>query len=514
MQLRYISLLRLIAEAGGDPWAIDNSLQSGRPAQISDLAQAFHDAGRCTTEASTAFAEARRRFEASWNRENGDHPINDSAEVQRATQSLGVQAAQLPKIGVELENIAAALAEAQRTSAGLISTLEARLQQIDNELGDALDLEKNGHLTEAEKHIIDEHITGLESQAITDTKSTLGQLQSIRAGYSDYLQKSLATLRAEDGYDPAPIRGLDDDGQPSRDQHDQNAVNNYNVNQRAIDEALVNGPGGMTPEKADAAARLRDYALATNPAADADARRLASERLDDFATARFSGPLPIDPILGGDARSRARMRLEWQKKLEQGFAGMPPMTPDLVTQMLDNSEQQARVMVTRQAAKALEHEGLSSSAASQVISQMSQGIPISALARDNATLVGVGGAGIEASAGSVSTGAHNLPGSIGVLSAADAEALKRVGRRLGVAGSVADLALSGIEINEGAPAGATLGKAFGGMGGGVAGGWAAGALGGMAFGPGGAFVGGIVGATLGGLGGEKLGGAAGSQFDN
>ena len=115
MQLRYVSIPALIAEAGGDPWAINQSLQAGRPAQISDLAQAFHAAGRCTSESSAAFNEARRRFEASWNRENGDHPINDSAEVQRTTQSLGAQSLQLPKIGVDLENIAAALAEAQRT---------------------------------------------------------------------------------------------------------------------------------------------------------------------------------------------------------------------------------------------------------------------------------------------------------------------------------------------------------------------------------------------------------------
>jgi len=91
VQLRYISIPRLIAEAGGNPWAINESLQSGRPAQISDLAQAFHAAARCTTESSTAFDDARRRFEASRNRENGDHPINDSAEVQRTTQSLGAQ---------------------------------------------------------------------------------------------------------------------------------------------------------------------------------------------------------------------------------------------------------------------------------------------------------------------------------------------------------------------------------------------------------------------------------------
>jgi hypothetical protein len=60
MQLRYISIPLLIAEAGGDPWKINQSLQAGRPAQISDLAEAFHTAGRCTTESNNAFEEARR----------------------------------------------------------------------------------------------------------------------------------------------------------------------------------------------------------------------------------------------------------------------------------------------------------------------------------------------------------------------------------------------------------------------------------------------------------------------
>lgn len=41
MQLRYIGIPLLIAEAGGDPWAIDQSLQAGRPAQISDLGRRF-----------------------------------------------------------------------------------------------------------------------------------------------------------------------------------------------------------------------------------------------------------------------------------------------------------------------------------------------------------------------------------------------------------------------------------------------------------------------------------------
>ena len=207
MQLRYISIPALIAEAGGDPWAVNQSLQAGRPAQIFDLAAAFHAAGRCATESGAAFEEARRRFEASWNRENGAHPINDSAEVRRTTQSLGAQSLQLPRIGAGLENIAAALAEAQRTGAVLVSASETQLQQLDNEIGQALELEKDTHLTAAEISALNALIDALEQQAIDDTASALGQLQSLRNGYSDHLQKSLSTLRT-DGYDPAVIQGL------------------------------------------------------------------------------------------------------------------------------------------------------------------------------------------------------------------------------------------------------------------------------------------------------------------
>ncbi|WP_204802673.1 hypothetical protein [Mycobacterium riyadhense] len=225
MRLQYISIPRLIAEAGGDPWAIDRSLQSGRPSQISDLAQAFHDAGRCSTEANSAFDEARRRFEASWNRENGDHPINDSAEVERITRSLGMQSEQLPKIAIDLENIAAALAETQHTSGVLISTLETQLQDLDRQLGEALDLENSGHLSAVERSIIDQRTSALEHQAIGDTNATLVQIQSTRTGYSDYLQKSLATLRV-DGYDQAPIGDLDASGSPSKAEPEGNRRQN------------------------------------------------------------------------------------------------------------------------------------------------------------------------------------------------------------------------------------------------------------------------------------------------
>lgn len=128
--------------------------------------------------------------------------------MQRVTAALGVQSLQLPKIGVDLENIAADLAEAQRAAAGRIATLESQLQRIDDQLDQALELEHDPRLAAAERSELDALITCLEQDAIDDTASALGQLQSIRAGYSDHLQQSLAMLRA-DGYDGAGLQGLD-----------------------------------------------------------------------------------------------------------------------------------------------------------------------------------------------------------------------------------------------------------------------------------------------------------------
>lgn len=509
-QLDNLDISQVITAAGGDPWAVDDSLQRGRPNQISDLALAFHNAGRCTTESSKAFEEARNRFEASWNRENGDHPINDSAEVQRATQSLGVQADKLPKIGTDLESIAANLAETQRISATQISSLDAQLKDIDGALGHLLHDPHNP----ADTAEIQQRINDLINLADADTKSTLGTLESLRDGYTDQLEKSVTNLRVDDCYDPAPIQGIDDDGKISHDEHDQNAVKNYDTQQRQRDETLVNSPGGMTPEKADAAARLRDFATATDPAASLDARRLASERLDDFAMAHFTGPLPADRVLGSDARTRAQTRLEWQKKFEQGIGGGQQMSPDQVTQLLDDSEQHGRVAIAQQAVKTLERGGLSHAAATGVVRRMSEGTPLGEIAKSQSTTVGLFGAGTEASARSLSTGGHHLPDSFGVVTPAEAETLERLGKRLGVAGSVADVALAGIEVGQGAPAGKTMGQALGGVAGGMGGGWVVGALGGMWLGPGGAFFGGLIGGWAGGWAGGKGGEAIGSQIDH
>ncbi|MEE6179067.1 putative alpha/beta hydrolase [Mycobacterium sp. 050134] len=205
MELRHISAALLIAEAGGDPWFVNAGLQTGRPGEIAGLAQAFYAGGRCTQDASTAFDQARRRFEAAWNGAPGDHPINDSDEVHRVTTELGRQSDQLPKIGVELENIAAALAIAQCDGATSINTLEAQLQDIDRQLGRALSMEDDRTLTEADQPALDALISALERDAIEHAQSALRVLHKIRAEYEGSLNHSLTTLRTE-GYDPTAIR--------------------------------------------------------------------------------------------------------------------------------------------------------------------------------------------------------------------------------------------------------------------------------------------------------------------
>ncbi len=197
MQLRHMSVPFLIAEAGGDPWSTNASLQAGRPVQISALAQAFHDAGVSTAEAGAAFEAARRRFEASWDHRNGEHPINGAAEVQRVTRSLSLQAEQLPRIAVDLESIAAELAEAQRGSTWYLSALEYDLEDIDDEVGQALG--------DDDQCAADD----LRGDAVGETKAIMLLLRQIRDRYTAILEAALTALRTE-GADPAEINGVDE----------------------------------------------------------------------------------------------------------------------------------------------------------------------------------------------------------------------------------------------------------------------------------------------------------------
>lgn len=200
MALTNLNEAELIASAGGDPWAINQSLQAGSPFQISQLAEAFHGAGRHTAEADHAFEDARKRFAAAWNHQDGGHPINDSEEVQRVTKSLGAQSEQLPKIGADLESIAAALADAQKQGAQEIALLDSELRGLDRLIG-AINHDLTLDLPAAEHDKLERLKKAAHVQAVDDVRDAVKQMNSIRNAYSDTLRKSMGALHT-DGYDP------------------------------------------------------------------------------------------------------------------------------------------------------------------------------------------------------------------------------------------------------------------------------------------------------------------------
>lgn len=501
MQLRHLRVPELIAAAGGDPWQADETIQSGSPSEIDELANAFHDAGVCMGETSDEFIEAKKRFEAAWDREDGaGHPINDSDEVNRATSSLHLDQRQFARIAVDLEGVAASLAETQKSSAEAIQSLEASLQQIDNAIENAI--RQNG------AQFDESDLAPLKNMAIQDVRDAFTAIGTDRQRYAGDLTRLSASMQAE-GYTLDAIDNSDGDGVNATDTASKNAAD-YAAGQRAIDEALVASGGTTTPEMEAASARLRDYATITDPTAAPTAIRLAGERLDDFQTARKPpGSLPADPVLGADPQRRALVRGEWQRQLEQGSPWSPPMTPDEATAWMDRQEARARSDAIEKTITALENQGLPHDEATTIVDAASQGVPWSELAYGASVADPL--SAIGKLDGALSSGRHSLP-----WETYSPEALKTVGnigRGLGFAGSLLEVGVALNDWHNGAPAGATFGGLAGSLGGGAAGGALTGFLGGWALGPGGAFVGTVVGGLAGGALGQQGGTTLGANFD-
>jgi hypothetical protein len=297
VHLRHIHKGLLVMFAGGDPWKINASLQKGQPGQISELAEGFHNAGRSTQAADNAFTDARNRLNA-WTHDNGEHPITDSNKVQQVAKALGLQATQLPKIAVNLENVAAALAQAQTTAAGDIATLEARLQYLDDWIGWAEDRIQQDEAAIAETDDEDEiaklrddeascqdGITACEKEAVDDTKTTLQQVTQVRQAYSNALQGAETNLRAE-GFNPAAIQALDADapedqlpGQVPRTGLESGQLNDL---QRATDQAVIDQMAKVRAAQGAVNAAVADVLKNGPGSAQADA---ATERLPQLRKA-------------------------------------------------------------------------------------------------------------------------------------------------------------------------------------------------------------------------------------
>ncbi|QZA08659.1 hypothetical protein K3U94_05035 [Mycolicibacter heraklionensis] len=204
--LQHLNVDDLVAQAGGDPWAIDDSLQAGSPTQINFLAQAFHSAAGSATAAEESFRAAQEHF-TQYNRENGEQPINNGAEVQRVKDSLHATNEQLGQIAADLETIAAALAQARATSRGNIKSLNENLGTADYLIGHYLDLENQGLDRDAD-------IENVRQAAKADTETALHNETFFRNDYSKTLKQALTNLRVKDGYNP-DIRKYDAENQPA-----------------------------------------------------------------------------------------------------------------------------------------------------------------------------------------------------------------------------------------------------------------------------------------------------------
>lgn len=149
-------------------------------------------------------------------------------------------------------------------------------------------------------------------------------------------------------------------------------------------------------------ARQRDEAIVNDPDADPAARQLAQERLDDLRNSQFIGPLQTDPVLGGDARTRAQARRQFQDFLESGqaYPDRPPLTPDQATQMLDRFESQGRERILSGFADQLKAAGMSPPGIQRAIDEVLSG-------KSPRQVIHDAGAGIASWGGALGGGAQS-----------------------------------------------------------------------------------------------------------
>jgi hypothetical protein len=236
-----LSVGDLISAAGGDPWQINDELQAGDPAAINAQADAFHAAAGSATEVENDFTVAKQRFEQGWRHNGVEHPITDSAEVTRATTTLHLQKSQLAKIALDLENVAAALATAQRTSDADIASLDAFLHGADDAIGAAKAAKQD---TKA-----------LHDAAVATTRITLGEVKQNRDAYAGRLASSEV--------DMAPLTGEALPGAAGAEGEGQGAVEAPPVTETDV---AIGASGAVAGGTADGVRQAATKAISQGPA--------------------------------------------------------------------------------------------------------------------------------------------------------------------------------------------------------------------------------------------------------
>ncbi len=144
-------------------------------------------------EVEDDFETAKRRFEKGWRHNGAEHPINESAQVIRATTALKLQKPQLAKIAWDLETVAVALATAQRSCDADIAALDNLLHRIDDEIGAA--------------ETANQDTRALHDSAVAAVRSTLGDVLSSRAGYAATMASAKSSLATATGEAPPDADG-------------------------------------------------------------------------------------------------------------------------------------------------------------------------------------------------------------------------------------------------------------------------------------------------------------------
>jgi hypothetical protein len=134
------------------------------------------------------FKSAKQRFEKGWQHNGAEHPINESAEVARATAGMNLQKSQLAKIALDLETVAAALVTAQRGCDSDIAALDTFLHGVDDAIGTAKAAEQDTQT--------------LHDAAVATVRITLGEVQGLRDGYVATMTSAESAMAAVAGEAP------------------------------------------------------------------------------------------------------------------------------------------------------------------------------------------------------------------------------------------------------------------------------------------------------------------------
>jgi hypothetical protein len=180
----------LTSAAGGDPWQLQDQLLAGNPLEISELGSAFHGAGSSAHQADSVFDQARTHFWQGYTSGNYTHPINDSREVNDTKDGLRLSSDALRKIGTDLEEIAAALSDAQNNTHTPIEALNQALITIDSEVGQLRNIAR------------EDAREALEQDAVAAVSTAHGQLKPIVDDYEKLLNDRMKDLEST-GYIPA-----------------------------------------------------------------------------------------------------------------------------------------------------------------------------------------------------------------------------------------------------------------------------------------------------------------------